>query len=103
MGKRLRSFDFGEQTRARYPWADWTDGSVWKITQGTDFTVALESMQTQLYLRGKAEDRSCRTRFQHDPEGIIFQFGPPGSYDPTGNRQPAKAPAKKRPAARKRR
>ena len=46
MAERLRSFDFTAQSaitsaeskgRNRYPWTDWFDGDIWKITQGEDF------------------------------------------------------------------
>lgn len=42
------------ERKGTYPWHDWSDGSVWKITRGEDFSAKLESMRTQLY--GRARD-----------------------------------------------
>jgi hypothetical protein len=36
MAKVVNEFDFRVR-KSRYPWAEWLDGQIWKLTNGTDF------------------------------------------------------------------
>lgn len=94
MAERLPSFDFDKTSKRHegYPWEEWQDGSPWLILQDQDFSVDLKSMQSQLYLRGKATNMQVRAQIQTDPNrpGIVFQFFPDRPREPatsaaTGN------------------
>lgn len=60
----------------RHPWDEWTDGDVWKITQGEDFQSDIESMRTQLY--GKARSLRMDVDLVKDVEAgtITFRMTP---------------------------
>lgn len=77
MGRRLEQFPGGGlQAKRRYPWADWTDGSVWQIRSGEDYAVATENMRVNLHIKAESLARKVRTRkfFDEQGEGLIFQF-----------------------------
>lgn len=83
MARRLDAFP-GEQRKGgprRYPWSEWTDGSVWEIRQGADYDVATENMRVNLHMKADALAVKVRTRkvSDDDGEGLIFQF-----LDPEG-------------------
>jgi hypothetical protein len=77
MAKRLDIFP-GDHTgpRQKYPWSDWTDGSVWQIRRGEDYDVATENMRVNLHMKADALSRKVRTKKITDEhgEGLVFQF-----------------------------
>jgi len=79
MARRLDEFP-GDRRRplGKYPWQDWTDGSVWEIQRGDDYAVATENMRVNLHMKADALSTKVRTRkFQRDgDEGLVFQFLP---------------------------
>lgn len=77
MAKRLDQFpDEAPQTRRKYPWGEWTDGSVWEIKRGEDYDVATENMRVNLHMKADALARKVRTKKVSDErgEGLVFQF-----------------------------
>jgi hypothetical protein len=77
MARKLNSFPgAGAPSPQKYPWAEWTDGSVWEIRSGEDYDVATENMRVNLHM--KAETLSCRVKTQKirddEGEGLVFQF-----------------------------
>ncbi len=36
MATTLESYDF-KVTRGKYPWEEWLDGSIWRLSKGEDF------------------------------------------------------------------
>src|SRR4051795_6906344 len=78
MAQRLDSFDAPGSGQRRYPWFDWTDGSVWEIRHGDDYDVATENMRVNLHVKADALLRKVRTRKIRDErgEGLVFQFLP---------------------------
>ncbi len=66
--------------REAYPWDDWTNGKIWKITQGEDFEVRMSSMQSQLRNRYRYKAQGFKVRINmfdtpdNDPPYIIFQY-----------------------------
>jgi hypothetical protein len=82
MAKRLDAFPEDQMPdRRRYPWAQWTDGSVWEIRRGEDYDAATENMRVNLHMRADALTIKVRTRKVRDEngEGLVFQF-----LDPEG-------------------
>lgn len=82
MAKRLEAFPDGDfRPMRRYPWAEWTDGSVWEIRKGDDYDVPTENMRVNLHMQGDAKALKVRTKKVRDQlgEGLVFQF-----FDPEG-------------------
>lgn len=75
-GERVEGFTFTRH--AKYPWDAWTDGSQWKIRQGTDYTIKTSNMQISLHMRARTKKMIVQTqRFTDDEgEGLVFQFSP---------------------------
>jgi hypothetical protein len=79
MARRLEQFpDSAPNTRRRYPWAEWTDGSAWEIRRDEDYDVATENMRVNLHLKADVLGRKVRTTkiSDVDGEGLAFQFIP---------------------------
>jgi hypothetical protein len=80
MGHRLDSFDFQPPQPPRrptkYPWDEWTDGSIWQILQGRDYDVATRSVQASLFSHATSTDLRVRTRrvFVDGRDGLVFQY-----------------------------
>lgn len=80
MARRLDGFPTnGASPQRRYPWDEWTDGSVWEIRRGDDYDVATENMRVNLHIKAEAKVMKVRTRKLHDEqgEGLVFQFHDP--------------------------
>ena len=87
MSRRLESFDFGLASAGRpwrYPWREWTDGSVWEITQGEDYNLLTQNMQVNLHMRAAKEGKRVQTRRirENGSERLVFQFLPDDADDP---------------------
>jgi hypothetical protein len=74
MARRVDSFE-DEQTR-RYPWDQWTDGSIWEIRRSEDYDVATENMRVNLHERAKSQALVVKTKKVGDDdwEGLRFRF-----------------------------
>jgi len=72
MSRILDEMPARKTTRARYPWDEWTDGRVWEITRGQDFTVSAINMSRMLYTRARMY--SGRFAVTLDGDVITFQF-----------------------------
>lgn len=64
-----------------HPWGEWSDGSVWVITQGEDFYGALESMRTQLYGRARDMDKTVELVIDKEKSTITFTMKPKPAED----------------------
>ena len=76
MAERLRSFDFSVQStitpatkkgRNRYPWSEWFDGDIWKITHGEDFWTAPLMMERIIRTRASNKNHRARVMLRHIP------------------------------------
>lgn len=77
MARRLDQFpNDARPAHQKYPWSEWTDGSVWEIRRGVDYDVATENMRVNLHMKADAHFRKVRTKKITDDqgEGLIFQF-----------------------------
>src|SRR3954453_11287223 len=86
MAKKLDAFpgDSPEDSGPRrYPWSDWTDGSVWEIRRGDDYDVETENMRVNLHMKADALTIKVRTSKVGDDhgEGLIFQFLDPDAKE----------------------
>jgi hypothetical protein len=76
MAERLRSFDFTTQSaitsaeskgRNRYPWNDWFDGDIWKLTQGEDFDTSPLMMERIIRTRASNKNHKAKVTLRHLP------------------------------------
>lgn len=58
----------------KYPWEQWTDGRVWVVTRGEDFTAAIGSFAMSCYQRAHRDGRRVRIRKNEDEGTVHFQF-----------------------------
>jgi hypothetical protein len=77
MAERLRSFDFTAQSaitsaeskgRNRYPWDEWFDGDIWKLTQGEDFDTSPLMMERIIRTRASSKTQRAKVTLRHLPE-----------------------------------
>lgn len=81
MATRLKDDDLALHSRAavtKYPWDEWTDGSVWELVEGVDFHCSAETMRGQIKVRQRKENRLATTSVhratEDSPARVIFQF-----------------------------
>ena len=80
MGQRLDVFEFAPPRPAgrapKYPWDEWTDGSIWQILRGRDYDVETRSIQATLFSHATFSELRVRTRrvFVDGHDGLVFQF-----------------------------
>jgi hypothetical protein len=79
MAKRLDNFEFGSGGSRRgrpskYPWNQWTDGSVWEIRRPEDFTLTNANMQSTLHDKAAALSMKVTSESTADGQGLVFQF-----------------------------
>ena len=76
MAERLRSFDFTAQSaitsaeskgRNRYPWDEWFDGDIWKITRGEDFDAEPLMMERIIRTRASNKNHRAKVTLRHLP------------------------------------
>jgi hypothetical protein len=72
MAKTLDTFPDYQSSQAKYPWSDWTDGQVWQIVQGEDFTLSPKSMRMTIAARASTLGLRVRTTVQGNT--VTFQF-----------------------------
>jgi len=73
MAEILEDYEFvqwGPQ-ECLYPYDEWFDGQIWKITKGIDFNCTLESMRISLFSQAKKRGMKIRTSKKDDT--LIFQ------------------------------
>lgn len=70
MAKQVTDADW--QLR-KYPWSEWTNGSVWEAEHGKDFHVGVTSFRSALY--GHAERNGLKVTVSETGVGKVrFQF-----------------------------
>lgn len=82
MATVLEHFDFKQPgdkpklTRSKgYPWGEWFDGQIWRITHNEDFEIDPLMMERQLRTRASPLRLSIKIRHL-DPGVIVFQATP---------------------------
>lgn len=73
-GRRVAAFDLRRATYQRYPWDAWTDGSVWEVQNGRDFTCLPDYFQSSLYRVAKQRGMKVRSRVSSRRPGGLVQF-----------------------------
>lgn len=65
---------------AKYPWADWTNGSWWKIVKGEDYERETGSMRTALVIH--ARRHSMKVMVHKRGDSLFFRFDEHVKPDP---------------------
>lgn len=81
MAERVEEMPPRRAGAAKYPWEEWMDGSVWKLTQGEDFPNAARSFRQAVYAAAKirggvAECREVRGK-NGSADVLYIQFNAP--------------------------
>lgn len=72
MATKLTEYEFtAGRSGKNYPWAEWFDGEIWQIKQGTDFESKPKSMRS--YLAKVAKDKGVKVRTSLQDDGVVFQ------------------------------
>lgn len=73
MAETLEAYNFlGNHGNAIYPWAEWGDGRIVKITKGIDFSVDAPVMRGQVIVRARKESLLFKTNVRGDD--VVFTF-----------------------------
>lgn len=91
MAERIEEFPAEQRPPTRrYPWDDWTDGSVWRLVRGEDYDQETDQFRNRLYpqahrrgLKVRTAKRVERKRGGGEPlerEILVVQF-----YDPNAS------------------
>lgn len=83
MAERVTEFPtVARQRKSIYPWDEWTDGSIWQVTEGVDFTSSLKTFVQGAYAHAKRHDLKVEVRTVTGEEGhgvVVFRFVPAGA------------------------
>lgn len=72
MAEKLKDYDFSGCGHGKYPFPEWTDGSIYRLTKGRDFTVKPESMRSSLMRWSKDNGYLVSTKI--DGDSVVFQM-----------------------------
>lgn len=74
MAQKLEEFDFTASRGGaqKYPWKDWMNGEIYRVTEGEDFEVAARNFRTSLFNAAKRHDLKVRTK--QEEGAVVFQF-----------------------------
>lgn len=75
MAEVLEGYEFSPG-RGKYPWDQWTDGRVWKVEKGKDFSSKTRNFTCGI-LHAHARNSGKRVRVRKIGDTVIFQFYKP--------------------------
>ena len=80
MATKLKKYDWDNSSnmtkgeKAVYPWDEWLDGSIWRLTHGKDFQP--HPLMMERIIRTRATGRGARVQLRHEPlRGGTEPFG----------------------------
>lgn len=59
---------------AKYPWAEWSDGQIWKVAEGEDFESNLKTFVQGLYAFAKRHSMKVEARTDVPNSTVAFRF-----------------------------
>jgi hypothetical protein len=75
MAEVLDTFNFTRSNDDGFPWDEWTNGQIWRIKRGEDFTTSVDAMRQRI--RRKEKDlkavKMVKTALAGE-DAIVFQF-----------------------------
>lgn len=76
MASRLREFPKDEpESKGKYPWGQWLDGSIWKITKDSDFDEGFDTFISKVHFEAIERDLIVRVKLK-DTSVIVQAFTP---------------------------
>jgi len=57
----------------KFPWDKWTDGRVWRVKKGKDFTSSVQKMRQRVWGQAGQNNLKVRTKKESDTS-LVFQF-----------------------------
>jgi len=60
MARVVKKFTRGAVKKGKYPWDQWMNGQIWRLTQGVDFHCGPEAFRTNAYQRAARSQTVCR-------------------------------------------
>lgn len=76
MARRLDALPSRNNGRAIYPWGEWLDGSIWELTQGEDFTCALQGFRNMVHQAAHRRNLTAHIRMTGDKTIAIWTETP---------------------------
>lgn len=75
MAQVLQEWPSISRTRqSKYPWSEWTDGEIWQVRKGEDFTSDVKTFVQGLYAYAKRHDMKVEVRTDADNDIAAFRF-----------------------------
>lgn len=74
MAERIKSYESRIGRPPVYPWAEWMDGSAWRIKRGEDFEIEPALMAQAIRVHGRRNGVPASATV--DGDAIEFQFSP---------------------------
>lgn len=75
MATKIETFAVRE-SKSKFPWNDWTDGSVWELRKGDDYTTDAINMRANLYNHACKRCLKVKSMILDDGARIQFKFEP---------------------------
>ena len=82
MAERVTDFPTPPRQTRRYPWAEWTDGSTWRLVRGVDFDAPVDNFRDRLFSVAKRRNLKVTTSKATEGEVEVLYaqfFGDPDS------------------------
>lgn len=78
MAERIDNLTFLPGRPAKYPWAEWADGSGWRLTRGVDFASEMTSSAMRGVITSYAARQGVKVQTSvPDADTVEFQFAEP--------------------------
>lgn len=75
MAEMIDAFPAISRTRAaKYPWAEWTNGAIWKVSEGIDFESNPKTFGQGLYAFAKRHEMKVEVRTDPTNGVVMFRF-----------------------------
>lgn len=111
MAKTLKKYNWAAKTpsvrpKTNYPWQDWFDGQIWKLTHGEDFQC--HPLMMERIVRTRATSKQAKVQVRHEditgdpdnPFGVLIIQRTNLAPEASNGHKPVAAAAKKAPVAR---
>lgn len=73
MAEKLKKYEFSKGRKHRYPWDQWSDGSIWLLKRGVDYDNAV-SMVGSCRAQATRLGRLVRINQRDGGDSIYIQF-----------------------------
>ena len=76
MAEVIEDMPFDSSNAKKYPWDEWLDGRIWKLTRGSDFSISAVNMRTTIYARALRRGLRASVSVKEDSTIIVMQAKP---------------------------